>query len=122
MRTYNEIKSNEPVLFECFFAFSDSQFKEGVIKAGIEGKKTCNGEYGLYGTREGIRKLFDDYDKINAEIALECNPQDVYAYEFNNHECSFTNDDEEAINIIIGIFGKERAKQVKRRFAYIEID
>jgi hypothetical protein len=122
MKTYKEIKSQQPVLFECFFAFGNDQFKEGKEKAGIVDKKIFDGGHGLYGTQEGIKKLFDDYDKIDQEIADNCNPQDVYDYEFTNHECSYTNDDESAIKIVVGIFGKEKAKEVKRHFGYIEID
>lgn len=122
MKNYAEIKDTQPVLFECFFAFSKEQFNEGKKKAGIEDKKILSGDSGLYGTKEGIQKLFSDYEKIDTEIAENCNPQDVYNYEFNNHECSYTNSDEEPINIVVRIFGKERAKQVKRRFAYAEID
>ena len=32
MPTYQEIKNNDPVLFECFFAFSKSQLEEGIKK------------------------------------------------------------------------------------------
>ena len=122
MKTYKQIKDQQPVLFECFFAFSNEQFTEGKKKAGIEDKKILDGGHGLYGTREGIQKLFDDYDKIDQEVAENCNPQDVYDYEFHNHECSYTNDDEQPINIVVRIFGKEIAKEVKRRFAYTEIE
>ena len=122
MKTYVEIKDKQPELFECFFAFSDDQFKEGLKKAGIEGQKIYNGGAGLYGTKEGIKKLFADYDNIDTEVSENCDPQDVYNYEFDNHECSYTNDDEQPINIVVRIFGKEKAKEVKRRFAYTEIN
>jgi len=122
MSNYTEITSKQPELHECFFAFSNSQFHEGKKKAGIEDKKIYDGGYGLYGTKEGIKKLHSDYDLIDKEVADKCDPQDVYAYEFNNHECSYTNDDREAMSIVIRIFGKEKAKEVKRRFGYINID
>ena len=116
MRTYKEIKMQEPELFECFFAFSDEQFKEGVEKMGLEGKKIVRAPHdGLFGTREGIAKLLADYDKIDQEIAAECKPQDVYDYEFNNHECEYVGDDSEAFEIVKCLFG-ERAVEVKRRF------
>ena len=121
MKSYTQIKDQHPELFQCFFAFSNSQFEEGKIKAGITDQKILSGGAGLYGTKEGIKKLFADYDAIDKEIAENCDPQDVYNYEFDNHECSYTNDDEQPINIVVRIFGKERAKEVKRRFAYTEI-
>jgi len=122
MKNYLEIKNKHPELSECFFAFSDDQFKKGLKEAGIEGQKIFHGGAGLYGTKGGIKKLFADYDKIDQEVAENCDPQEVYNYEFANHECSYTNDDEEPINIVVRIFGKERAEQVKRRFAYTEIN
>lgn len=122
MKSYTTIKDRQPELFECFFAFSNKQFTEGRKKAGLEGKKICTLEnIGLYGTREGIKKLLADYDAIDKEIAENCDPQEVYNYEFDNHECSYTNDDEEAINIVVRIFGTEKAKKIKRRFAYTNI-
>jgi len=122
MESYVKIKDKQPVLFKCFFAFSDDQFSEGKKKAGIEGQKIFNGGAGLYGTKEGIKKLLADYASIDKEIAENCDPQEVYNYEFGNHECSYTNDDEEPINIVIRIFGTERARDVKRCFAYAEIN
>lgn len=122
MSDYAKIKSQHPELFECFFAFSHEQFEEGKIKAGIANKKICSAGQGLYGTKEGIKKLFADYDAIDKEIAEKCDPQEVYNYEFDNHECSYTNCDENPINIVASIFGKEKAKLVKRRLAYTEIE
>lgn len=122
MKSYTMIKDKQPELSECFFAFSNEQFTEGRKNAGLEGKKICALEnIGLYGTRKGIKKLLADYDAIDREIAKNCDPQDVYDYEFDNHECSYTNDDEDAIGIVIRIFGTEKAKEVKRRFAYTDI-
>lgn len=115
---YLEIKNQEPVLFECFFAFSNEQMAKGIKKTGIEGKEILSGGGGLYGTREGIKQLFDYYDNQSLEIAKNCDPQEVYNYEFGNHECSYTCDDSEAISIVVNYFGIERAKTVKRRFAY----
>ena len=119
--SYEEIKNQQLELRECFFSFSEQQFAAGVKKANIEGKKLFSGGGGLYGTEEGLNELTLFLDKISEQIAKECDPQEVYRYEFNNHECSYTCDDTEAIQIVIGYFGSERAKQVKRRFANYEI-
>ena len=78
-----------------------------------EGKTIKRGHGGLFGTQEGIAKLFADYDAIDAEIAKQCDPQDVYKYEFDNHECLYTCDDAEAFAIVERIFREERAKTVK---------
>jgi hypothetical protein len=122
MKTYRQIKDQQPILVECFFAFSNQQFEEGKKKANIGDKKILDGGMGLYGTREGIQQLFDYYKNQDKEIAENCNPQDVYNYEYNNHECGYTNDDTEAIQIVVNIFGKERAKEVKRKHHYIDIE
>jgi hypothetical protein len=118
MSNFAKIYHQQPELFECFFAFSNDQFNEGKKNAGIENKKIYSGGMGLYGTQKGIQKLFDDYDNIDKEVAEKCDPQQVYDYEFDNHECSYTNDDEEAIKIVVRIYGEEKAKQVKRKFGY----
>jgi hypothetical protein len=122
VKKYVEIKNKQPELFECFFAFSLEQFEEGKKKAGIGDKKILSGGHGLYGTQEGIKKLLDDYANIDIEIAKQCEPQEVYAYEWYNHECSITNDDEQPMNIVVRIFGKEKAKTVKRKYGYIPIE
>lgn len=122
MANYGVIKNRQPELFECFFAFSDKQFEEGVKKAGIEGKKIYRGIGGLYGTQEGIQKLYNYYDELDKEIVANCDPQEVYEHEFWNHECSYVCDDEEAIKIVAATFGDEKARTVKRRFAYTKIE
>ena len=121
-QSYTEITSKQPELEECFFAFSQDQLKKGIAKNNLEGKKLLDGGGGLIGTKFGIQKLFDYYDAQSKKISENCDPQEVYRYEFSNHECSYTNDDEEAIKIVIDYFGKEIAKTVKRRFSYFKIE
>jgi len=124
MSSYTELKDIEPELFECFFAFNQTQFAEGINKSGIRGKKICRAKGGLYGTREGILKLYSEYDAISKRISEECDPQEVYDYEFCNHECDYTHDDTEAIKLVVSYFGDERAKTVKRHnsCALVEIE
>lgn len=121
MSKYTEIRSKEPECWECFFAFSQSQFDEGVKNANIEGRKLLRGFGGLIGTKEGINKFMGFYDAQSEEIARECNAQDVYDYEFDNHECGCTCDDEECIKIVLDYFGIEKTKEVKRKFGYFKI-
>ena len=122
MSTYAELHSKQPELQECFFAFSKEQFEEGLDTMGIRDKKIYNGGGGLYGTKEGIHALFSFYDNLNKEISETCDPQEVYDDEFINYECDYVCDDYEAINIVVNLFGPERAKSVVRRRALIEID
>jgi hypothetical protein len=122
MATYSELSNIQPELTECFFAFSKKQFEEGIVNNNLVGKKLFDGGGGLIGTKEGIEKLMADYDAIAERITKECEPQEVYKYEFNNYECSYTNDDREAIKTVISYFGVEKAREVKRRFGYISIE
>lgn len=112
---YLEIKAQQPEMFECFFAFSDEQLAKGKAEKIPEGKKIFSGGMGLYGTREGIDKLLAFYDSISEQIGKECDPQEVYNYEFNNYECGYLHDDTEAIKLVVSYFGEERAAKVKRR-------
>ena len=61
-------------------------------------------------------------NELHKRISKECIPQEVYNYEFDNHECSYVGDDEEAIKIVIDYFGAEKAKDVNRKCAYFQID
>jgi hypothetical protein len=122
MSNYNTLKDQEPVLVDCFFAFSKSQIEEGIEKHNLQGKKLFRAPGGLFGTQEGISKLYSDYEAISQQISETCDPQEVYAYEFDNHECSYVGDDEEAIKLVVSYFGDEKAKEVKRRFAVTKIE
>lgn len=118
MATYQEIKNQQPVLFECFFAFDKRQFNEGVEKHNLQGKKIFSGIGGLYGTQEGIQKLYDDYDAIGKQVTEQCSPQEVYDYEFINYECGYINDDTEAMKIVIAHFEPYQYNEVKRKCKY----
>ena len=120
--TYVELKNQHPVLEDCFFAFSKSQYAEGIKKFNLEGKKIYSGVGGLYGTKEGIQKLMDFYDANYDQIRATCDPQEVYDDEFINHECSYTRSDYEAIKITAGYFDEERVRKVKRRRARVRIE
>ena len=119
---YGEYRAIQPEMKECFFAFNKEQFEKGVERYSLKDKKIYNAGHGLYGTKEGIEDFLGQYEKIDEEIKANCKPQGVYDYEFRNHECSYTCDDEEAIKIVIGIFGFELAKSVKRRYNYVKIE
>ena len=122
MSKYTEITQQHPETIDCFFAFSVEQLAAG--KAGLSdpNAKIYNGGHGLFGTKEGILNFYKAYEERDKRIAAECDPQEVYNYEFGNHECSYTNDDTDAIKIVLGYFGVERTREVKRRFAYYNIE
>jgi hypothetical protein len=118
MGTYQELKDKQPELVECFFAFDKKQYNEGVAKHNLFDKKLYSTGMGLVGTYEGIKAFEKFYDDQSAQIAAECDPQEVYDHEFNNHECGYLGDDKEAIDIVVEYFGIEKATTVKRRCAY----
>lgn len=122
MSNYYKLKEQHPILVDCFFAFSNKQYEEGIIKHNLQGKKIYKADGGLFGTEEGIKKLYADYEENAKQISENCDPQEVYNYEFDNHECSYVGDDEEAIKIVVFYFGSEKAKSVKRRYAGIKIE
>ena len=58
---------------------------------------------------------FKFYDDSRAAIPKECDPQEVYFYEYNNHECMIAWDgDKEAYDLIVGYWGEEVAKTIER--------
>jgi hypothetical protein len=116
---YQDIKNQQPILRDCFFAFSTQQFEEGIAKHNLQGQKIYRGMSGLYGTESGIKELLNFYSDVNDRIAKECNPQEVYDYEFDNHECSITCDDTDAMMIIVSTFTEEQVKNVKRKNGYL---
>lgn len=126
--TYHRLfYENHPPMEGCFFAFNDKQFEEGYeqIKHLLgENEKIVsvgNGS-GLYGKREYIDRFFDFYNDKNKLIREQCDPQEVYYYEWNDHEVCYSHDDEDVIKIIIDIWGADVAKTIKRRYATQTVD
>lgn len=120
---YKELKNQHPNADECgvFFAFSNKQFIEGykhLVELGHikEGDKIIQSNLGgLFGTREGIDKFIGFYDESNKLIPQECDPQEVYFYEYNNHESMIAWDgDKDAFQLIVQYFGDEVANTIHR--------
>ena len=118
---YHELKAEQPKTesYGVFFAFGDKQFEEGrqqLIAKGYlkEGEEVCSAGMGMYGTEDEIHRYLDFYAERSKKIAAECDPQEVYFYECNNHECGYTRCDDEVVKIIADYFGKEAAHKVVR--------
>lgn len=124
VETYRKLKYDfNAEMHDCFFAFSDQQFKEGIEKFNLQGKKIYDAGMGLYGTKEGIDNFFEQYKEPEKQIKEKCDPQEVYFYEYNNHEAMISWDgDLEAIRIIINYWGVETAKKIVRRSSFKSID
>lgn len=91
----------------------DRQVELGHIK---DGDKICQDkDTGAFGTKDGLAAFFKFYDDSRAAIPKECDPQEVYFYEYNNHECMIAWDgDKEAYDLIVGYWGEEVAKTIER--------
>jgi hypothetical protein len=103
--------------YDCFYAFGQKQFDENKkrISPLRDGEKYVSAGAGLYGTRDGLDRLFAALKDIDEKIKQECDPQEVYFYEYNNHECQISWDgDIEPYNIILRIWGKEIASKIVR--------
>ena len=103
--------------YDCFYTFGQKQFDENKkrIRPLRDGEKYVSAGAGLYGTRDGLDRLFAALKDIDEKIKQECDPQEVYFYEYNNHECQISWDgDIEPYNIILRIWGKEIASKIER--------
>ena len=128
LKNYQQLRyENHAPMEGCFFAFSRQQFEEGFEKIkhllGEDEKIVSVGNgTGLYGKRECVERLFDFYNNKDKLIREQCDPQEVYYYEWNNYEICYANDDEAAIKIIISIWGADVAKTIKRIYAVQTVD
>lgn len=120
-----QIRSVDLRKFDMFAVFSKEQFEQGMkeIRPLRQGEKLVTFGAGIYGTKDGIANCIAWIDERNKQIAAECDPQEVYVYEFNNYESAIAFDgDENAIRFVADLFGWETAKTVKRCCAYYSID
>ena len=112
----NEKTSIDTHKLGIFFAFSKEQFSKGykdLVERGFikDGDKVCSC-FGGYGKKESFDKYFEIIDSLNEKIKTECDPYEVYLHEFNNYECCISWDgDEEAVRVVIRIFGREVAEE-----------
>ena len=122
--TYTDRK--DPPMRNCFFAFGDWQFHEGLRRFGVEegfksgSVKICHAGAGLYGTREGLDEYFqtlkDRTAADRAEIREKCTAQDVYEVEYNNYECMYDWDgDLRALGRVQFWFGTDAVRRIRRK-------
>lgn len=126
---YRELKQERPNdnEFGIFFAFGQEQFDRGLagrIASGHikKGEKIMHWGAGLYGTKEEIDRYFRWFDEVDLRIKAECDPQEIYFYEYNNHESQISWDgDEMAIKTIARIWGLEVAHTIKRYSEFYDL-
>lgn len=113
--SYSKLINTHPSMPKgCFFAFSNKQFKEGVEKNELDGVKIYHAGAGLYGTKEAIKAFLNEYDSRAEKIKKECTPQEVYDYEYANHECNWVAEDTEAIKRCLAYFSVEECESITR--------
>lgn len=118
---YKALKYDEqPPKGNYFWAFDRNQLAAGYMRlkesgAVSEPNQLVKAGGGLFGTRQALHDLHMWEIKRGARIADECDPQEVYLYEYNNHESFISWDgDLEPIMIIISIWGYEVAQKIER--------
>lgn len=123
IKTYRRLRWEEQpdlTAMEVFFAFSNEQFNEGVkslTKRGFITDKSeiKRGPAGSFGTLESLTKMMDWYDEQDKKVKAECDPQEVYFWEFNNHETPYGWDgDIEIMKIIVTTWDYDTAVGLKR--------
>ena len=108
--------------YQIFFAFGEQQFRKALKENGLTEAQVVSAGNGMYGTIEAINGYFGEYEALDARVRQECDPQEVYDHELVLRNCKAAHSDYGAIKHIISLFGRERAKKVKRRFAKIEFE
>lgn len=112
MNAYRELKEKQQAevnAFPMFFAFSQSQFDEGMKKLGLEPDETdkiykLGNTGGFYrkSDSKALHDMFDRHDKetedaIAADETGEGFIADMFSYELSNHEYGYTRDVEPAL-------------------------
>ena len=88
-----------------------------------EGEKIISFGGGGFATPKGFKMMMEYYDNVDKRIAAECDPQEVYWYEYNNHECPINMEgDTEPMKIILRIYGEEIARKIVRKNKLMTVD
>lgn len=128
LKRYRELSRQHAPAKGWFAAFNNEQFAEGLNGLVEKGEAESKADIksfgaGIYGTPDGLKGMMDFYYERDKRIADECDPQEVYCEEFNNHECMIDYDgDIAAMLFCIGIFGVERCKRIKRVNAFYSFE
>ena len=67
--------------------------------------------YGGIGTKEAFKARHDYFESIEKEISKQCNPDEIFEHEYWNHECGYTGDWSEALNITQCYFPNYKPKK-----------
>lgn len=122
---YSELREQQYKIpcdkYGVFFAFSQDQFDQGykgLVKRGLikDGEKIKRFGGGAYGILEGMKRWMKESHEIDEKIRTECDPYEVYLYEYNNFECCIDWDgDTRAVEEVIRLFGMDGARKLEGR-------
>jgi len=127
VKLYKEIKDKQfPFsVYGGFFAFGNDQFDQNKIGTA----PYVNFGMGLYcskATAPELKKHFNLFCKDKDTFIRETvNAYSMFAYEFGNHECSYTGDYETPFNMVKEIYGETVANEIvndKPFMAYLNDD
>lgn len=118
---YAKLKQRQAPLFECFFAFNQKQFDQGLEKTGLDRSDVISPGMGLYGSRRGVEAL-RKFNQETHQLMSQCNPQEVYDYEFDNHECDYVGSDFQAMEFVLSLFPVEKVRKIQRRWDMTPIE
>lgn len=105
-----------------FFAFSQKQYEEGrdrLLASGIiqSADELCSWGYGFIATESCYDEFIAFGENRDKVIAAECDAQEVYFYEYNNHESMISwGGDSAAFDVIERIFSAKDVASVERIF------
>lgn len=84
-----------------FYAFDDEQFKRGLEKCGYTSEtKILKDGFGGFGTREAFDRRHQFYKDTEEKIKRDCTPEEIFSFEYWNHECGYSYDYSEALEIV----------------------
>lgn len=110
-----------------FYAFSDKQFEEGMKQCGytqadIDSGRIVKDGIGGFGTREAFDRRNKFYNEVYERIKNECTPEEIFEAEFSNHECGYTGEWTEALEVVREYFPDytPKASLIKKCFKAYE--
>ena len=92
------------------YVFGQDQWRDYLKRHNLteeQAKATLVGDgYGGIGTKEAFKARDEYFKTVEKEILEQCNPDEIFEYEYWNHECGYTGDWSEALHITQAYFPK----------------
>lgn len=88
-----------------FFAFGNEQFEEAMKEHNYKKEDLCSTGLGMIMPKANLKNYIEQSKELNEWFDKEVkklNPNSVIIYELNNHECYYTGDISDALDILKG--------------------